>query len=300
MILALSFQVVLRTGVFSFASIGFFGIGGYLGSKLALRGLNELLTVVIVVLVCGCLGYLLSLPFVRLRGLYLGMVTIAFDQVMLVVANNGGSLTGGPNGLFGVPNNVTTIDLIVIAAIVVLLISQLERRYLGRLFEALRTDENLAKSMGYEVLRNRNFIFCLSAALGGLAGALESFSLSSFGTTSFGFSLVITGLTMAVVGGVDSWFGAAIGAIFVVWFPVVATSINGNWQAIIYGALIIVVVTFEPGGVYGLCRKAIRRLVALKRSSGRSDTDEKPELVMAVASKDSQVVESDKLNGQSK
>lgn len=257
-VLALSFQTVLRTGVFSFASVGFFGVGGYIGGKLAIHGVPEIPVAIITLVVCGALGYLLSLPFVRLRGLYLGMVTIAFDQIVLVVANNGGSLTGGPTGLYGVPNHVTTVELFLIALVAIVLISQLERRHLGRLFEAIRADENLAKTVGYEVFKNRNFIFSLSAALGGLAGALEAFNLSSFGTTSFGFSLVITGLTMAVVGGIDSWVGATIGAIFVVWFPAVATSINGTWQAIIYGALIIVTVTLEPAGIYGIVRKLWR------------------------------------------
>jgi branched-chain amino acid transport system permease protein len=272
-ILALSFQTVLKTGVFSFASVGFFGIGGYLGGKLAMHGVSEIPVALIVFVACGLMGFLLSLPFVRLRGLYLGMVTIAFDQIMLVVANNGGSLTGGPTGLYGIPNRVTTLELFLIALVTVVVVSQLERRHLGRLFEAIRADENLAKTMGYQVFKNRNFIFSLSAALGGLAGALEAFNLSSFGTTSFGFSLVITGLTMAVVGGIDSWRGAAIGTIFVVWFPAVATSINGNWQAIIYGSLIIVTVTLEPSGIYGVVRRVIRFIQSSWKRSPNTSAD---------------------------
>jgi len=264
-ILALSFQVVLRTGVFSFASVGFFGIGGYLGAKLALAGLGMPLVLLITVVVCAVVGYLLALPFVRLRGLYLGMVTVAFDQVMLIVANNGGELTGGANGLFGIPFGLSTTGLFVVAALCVLLVSQLERRVLGRSLEAIRTDENLAKSLGFSVLKDRNFIFALSATLGGLAGALQATNFSFFGTASFGFEMVIMGLTMAVVGGVDSWIGAVIGAVFVVWFPSIGTSISGTWQQILYGALIILVVTYEPGGVYGLLRRGVRALLVRRR-----------------------------------
>lgn len=259
-VLALSFQVVLRTGVFSFASVGFYGIGGYTAAKLTLDGMPIVPALLIVVVSCAAVGYLLALPFVRLRGLYLGMVTVAFDQVLLIVANNGRSLTGGPNGLYGVPFGLTTGELFIVAGICVVLISQLERRTLGRTFEAIRTDENLARSMGLSVLKDRNFIFSLSAVLGGLAGALNATNFASFGTTSFGFDLVITGLTMAVVGGVDSWIGAVIGAVFLTWFPEVATAVNGTWQAIIYGVLIILVVTYEPGGVYGLLRRGVRAL----------------------------------------
>ena len=183
----------------------------------------------------------------------------------MVIANNGGSLTGGPTGLFGVPPGLSIGELFIVAAICILLSSQLERRMLGRSLQAIRTDEALAKSMGFAVLRDRNFIFSLSAALGGLAGAMDATNFSTFGTTAFDFNLVVIGLTMAVVGGVDSWVGAVIGAVFVSWFPAVATALSGTWQAIIYGILIIVVVTYEPGGVFGLLRRGIRLLMSHRR-----------------------------------
>jgi branched-chain amino acid transport system permease protein len=195
------------------------------------------------------------------------MVTVAFDQVILVIANNGGSLTGGPTGLFGIPPGLATGELFIIAAVCVVLVSQLERRSLGRSLEAIRTDENLAKSMGFAVVRDRNFIFALSAALGGLSGAMDATNFSTFGTTAFSFNLVVTGLTMAVVGGVGSWVGAVIGAVFVTWFPDIATVLSGTWQSIIYGILIILVVTYEPGGVYGLLRRAVRLLMSKRRRS---------------------------------
>ena len=265
-VLALSFQVVLRTGVFSFASVGFFGIGAYAAANLVIHGVPGVAALFVVVIGCYALGYILALPFVRLRGLYLGMVTFAFDQIVLVVANNGGTLTGGPVGLFGVPVESTTGELFIIAAIVVVLMSQLERRSIGRTFEAIRTDENLARSMGIETVRNRNFIFALSAALGGLAGVMDVYNFSTFAPTGFGFDLIVAGLTMAVVGGVDSWLGAAIGAIFVVWFPSIATFATGMWKSIIYGILVILVVSYEPGGVFGLGRRGVRWLIAFRRS----------------------------------
>jgi branched-chain amino acid transport system permease protein len=264
-VLALSFQVVLRTGVFSFASIGFFGIGAYASAYMVMHGVPGILAMIIVVIGCFVVGYILALPFIRLRGLYLGMVTFAFDQIVVVAATNGGSVTGGAVGIFGVPTETTTGELFIIAAIAVVVVSQLERRGIGRSLEAIRTDENLARSLGIEVSRNRNFIFALSAALGGLAGVMDVFNFSSFSTSSFGYSLIVLGLTMAVVGGVDSWLGAMIGTVFVVWFPSLVTFVSGTWTTIIYGILVIVVVSYEPGGVFGLCRKASRALMRRRR-----------------------------------
>ena len=206
-VLALSFQVVLRSGVFSFASVGFFGIGAYVSANLAKHGVSGVLSMIIVFVGSAIFGYALSLPLVRLRGLYLGMVTFAFDQILIVVANNGGTYTGGPVGLFGIPFDVSTLELFIVAAICLLLVSQLERRSIGRSISVLRVDEQLARSMGVEVNRQRNFIFALSAALGGLAGVLNTFNFSTIAPGGFGFDLIVAGLTMAVVGGIGSWLG---------------------------------------------------------------------------------------------
>jgi hypothetical protein len=112
------------------------------------------------------------------------------------------------------------------------------------------------------------------------------FNFSSFGATSFGYSLVVAGLTMAVVGGIDSWLGAAIGAIIVVWFPSVATFANGMWTSITYGVLVIVVVSYEPGGIFGLGRRGFRSIAAYRRSrlgSISSGATDPPPLTMVGA-----------------
>ncbi len=267
-VLALSFQVVLKSGVFSFASVGFFGIGAYVAANLTKHGVGGILSMVIVVVGSAVLGYLLSLPLIRLRGLYLGMVTFAFDQILVVVANNGGTLTGGPVGLFGIPFDVSTIELFIVAAVCVLLVSQLERRSIGRSISVLRVDEQLAHSMGIEVHRQRNFIFALSAALGGLAGVLNTLTFSTIAPGGFGFDLIVAGLTMAVVGGIGSWLGAVIGALIVVWFPQVFTFV-GSYKAIVYGVLVILVVAYEPNGVLGLLGRGWRGLARLYRRYGR-------------------------------
>lgn len=269
-LLALSFQVVLRTGVFSFASIGFWGIGAYAVADMAKAGIPNSLNLVVVALGAALIGYGMSYPLIRLRGLYLGMVTIAFDLILAVVATNGGSITGGVLGLFGLPLAVPTIFLFLIAGLAALLVSQLERRGLGRSLQALHVDEQLARSLGGEVFRQRAFIFALSATLGAMAGALNTITTSTVGPSGFGFNLIVTGLAMAIVGGVGSWAGAVIGAVFVAWFPIVFAFV-GSYQSVVYGALMILVVVFEPAGAFGL----LVRIVSLlhKVRGGRRPTD---------------------------
>lgn len=270
-LMAMSFQVVLRSGVFSFASVGFFAIGAYTVANLVLHGMGTPASLTIATLGAFAMGYLMSLPLVRLRGLYLGMVTFAFDQIVVVVGNNGGGLTGGPVGLYGVPLDVNTADVLVAAVIGIVLVSQLERRSLGRSFEALRTDENLARTLGVEVNRRRNFVFALSAALGGLAGGLYVLAFSTIAPVSFGFGLLVSALTMAVIGGVGSWVGATIGAIFVTWFPDLFHFV-GTWKSLVYGVLIIVVVVYEPFGLLGFLQRLVRAAGRLIRRVSQKPT----------------------------
>jgi branched-chain amino acid transport system permease protein len=122
-LLALSFQVVLKSGIFSFFSVGAFGIGAYTAANLATRGVPLIVTLLIVVVTMAAVGYLLAIPLMHLRGLYLGMVTFAIDEILVVVATNGGKITGGAVGLFGVPLEITTLGLGLVAVIGVLLVS---------------------------------------------------------------------------------------------------------------------------------------------------------------------------------
>lgn len=260
-VLALSFQVVLRSGVFSFLSVGFFGAGGYVVANLTKSGVPGVASLLVVTAGAAVVGYLMSLPLIRLRGLYLGMVTFALDQIVIVIADNGSSFTGGTVGLFGIPLLVGTGELWIIAAVCVVVISQLERRSQGRAIEALRVDEMLARSIGVQVRKERNTIFALSAALGALAGAMNTLNFSTISPGGFGFGLIVTGLTMAVVGGVVSWTGAVVGAVIVAWFPQVFGFVGG-YKTIVYGVLVILVVAYEPNGIVGLVQRGLRRIRA--------------------------------------
>jgi branched-chain amino acid transport system permease protein len=265
-LIALSFQVVLRSGVFSFASVGFFGLGGYLAADLAKHRVPVVLVLAAVVVGAWVGGYALGLLFGRLRGLYLGMVTFAFDEIVVVAANNGGHLTGGVVGLYGVPLVLSTGEILGIAAVACLLVSQLERSAIGRAIAILKVDEKLGRSQGFAVDRQRWFLFALSAALGGIAGAADVLVTSTFASSSFSFNLILLGLTMAVVGGVVSWSGAAVGSVVITWFPEVVHRF-ASYQDVIYSGLVVLVVVYEPNGLMGLFRRGTG--VLRRASSGR-------------------------------
>lgn len=256
-LLGLSVQVPIRFGVFSFAGVACYGIGGY---TTAITISHDHWTVpeaiAAAAIIALAFSLVLGLILRRLSGLYLAMATIAVTLIVEVVANNGGTLTGGPSGLYGVLSNIGTIDLVAVAVVAIALLVLTERGRMGRRIDVVREDPELGMALGINVARYRLAAFLASGLLGAVAGALEVLLLTNIAPSNITFSIVVEALTVVIVGGVRSWLGAAIGAIIVTWLPFVLQSVD-KWQDVIYSALIVVAAIFFPGGVLGVLTEAI-------------------------------------------
>ncbi len=255
LVLALSIQVPLRMGVFSFAGAGSYGIGAYCAGILVLRyDLGAGPAIALTVLATAVVGLLLGLLVNQLGGLYLAMATVAFDLIVGVVAINGGELTGASTGLFGIITDFDTSGMVMLALIATAVVAVSEVGRLGRRVETVRDDPELASSMGISVWRYRVVAFVVSGALGGLAGSMNVLVRSTIGPLDIGFGLIVLALTMIVVGGSRSWVGALIGAVIFTWLPDVLSFI-GEWQELVYGVLVTVAAIFLPRGIYGVLRE---------------------------------------------
>jgi branched-chain amino acid transport system permease protein len=254
LLLALSVQVPLRMGIFSFAGVGFFAVGAYVTGIVVLNlQLNTFLAIGVGALASALVGLLLASVLQRLNGLYLGMATVAFDLIVSTVAVNGGSLTGGSTGLYGVlPQPMLTIQYIfVIAVVAVVAVALTERGRLGRRIDAIREDAQLAAALGIRVTRCRVAAFVASAVLGGVAGGVYISVRTTVSPETVGFGLVVLALTMIIVGGTRSWLGAAIGAVVFTWLPEILVS-TAEWRPIIYGTIVVLAAIWVPGGVVGV------------------------------------------------
>jgi branched-chain amino acid transport system permease protein len=251
-IVGLSFQVVLRSGVFSLAAAGFWGIGAYTSALLS-ESLGWAVAVVLALALSGALALGLAAVVARLRGLYLGMATIAFDLLVVSLAYGWDSLTGGALGLYGIPRSATLLSVGGLAVVATFVVAMLQSRAGGRFVDALRTDETLARSLGIETGRLRAATIVLSGVLGALAGAVTPLIFGVLGPEESGFPLVVLGLTIVVIGGSGSWAGPAIGALVVTALPEVLRGVD-EWRDVVYGALIVLMVIFAPSGLLGLAR----------------------------------------------
>jgi branched-chain amino acid transport system permease protein len=264
-LLALSIQVPLRLGVFSFAGAGLYGVGAYVGGNVVIRfELPALPVIAVGAASAAVVGLVLGLVLQRLNGLYLAMATVAFDLMVGVVAVNGGEWTGGPTGLYGILTDLTLPIILVVVGAFLVAAELSERGRAHRRIEAVREDPELAASMGIRVGTYRVVAFAISGLVGGAAGAMNVMTRTTIGPADVGFSLVILALTMIIVGGALSWKGAVAGAILFTWLPQVLT-IVGEWQELVYGFVVLLAGIFLPRGIYGLWVDTRRRLSTGRR-----------------------------------
>lgn len=257
-LLAFSIQVALRTGIFSLAGIGFYAIGSYTAALLVKKGWSTVEAMAAATALTIIVGYALAVLLVRLRDLYLAMATFAFDLMIGVIAGNWNQVTGGALGVTAIPLAMSTLVIVLTVVVAAVLLTLMERGVLGRTTVAIREDEELAQSFAINTISYRRFTFVVSCVLGSFAGAYHALLFGVIEPTDAGFSLVVLALTMVIIGGFGSWFGALLGAFLLTWLPLRLTSF-GSWWPVIYGGLMILIATWMPGGITGVASNLFRR-----------------------------------------
>jgi branched-chain amino acid transport system permease protein len=257
--LALSQFVVLRAGVFSVATPGLASIGAYTAAILTLR-MGAPASVGVLAATCAgtAAALLLSIPLSRLRGVFQAIATVAMVQIVLSLALYATDITGGANGLNGIPKQVGTVHLLVAIGVVVYVLVSLGRSRVGYAFDAMRQDETVATSLGISVARYQALAFALSGAIAGLTGALMAYHNYSVVPEEFGFGMLITVLAYVVLGGRRSVLGPLVGAVTLSLLPELARPLADN-RMIVYGALLMLVIIYLPHGIVDSLWIAYRR-----------------------------------------
>jgi len=234
LIVVLGLQVFIgNSGVYSFGQLGFASAGAYVAALLTLPAafaalqtpglpdpiasaqLGPLLSTLIAAAVCGLLAALVGLPLMRTSTLAIPISTFAFLIVVYNVLANWDAVSGGSSGLVSIPRttSVESAGLWAAAAVVVALAFKWSAR--GYRLQATREDEVAARSLGISVMGERLVAFSLSGALCGLGGALAVHQSGVLNPATFYFAATVTTVTMLVLGGARSVFGAVLGAIAV-------------------------------------------------------------------------------------
>ena len=259
------------TGLFSLGHAAFLGVGAYAQAALTNAGVPFPIALAAAGALAAATGMVVGLPALRVKGIYLGIATLAFGFIVEEVFARWESVTGGNAGIHIKAPEMLGWKLesaesfyglcLVVTLLSTLGIVNLLRAPTGRAFVAIRDSEISAQSMGIHLARYKTTSFALSAALAGIGGALYAHKLRFISPDQFNIIQSIDLLLMVVIGGLGSVHGAFLGAIFLITMPQVialgkdylpsAIGQAPGLQAVVYGAVLIAFVLFEPLGLYG-------------------------------------------------
>ncbi|MFJ9533540.1 high-affinity branched-chain amino acid ABC transporter permease LivM [Herbaspirillum sp. NPDC101396] len=283
-ILGLGLNIVVGfAGLLDLGYVGFYAVGGYTYALLnQYFGFTFWECLPIAAGMSALFGFILGFPVLRLRGDYLAIVTLGFGEIIRLLLNNMTSLTGGPDGVSGIPKPTVfgiemarsasveggttfhdmlgltyqgghmVIFLYFVALLLVLftyfVTSRLIRMPMGRAWEALRDDEIACRSLGINPTKIKLSAFTLGAAFAGLAGSFFAARQGLVNPESFTFIESALILAIVVLGGMGSQLGVILAAILLTILPEVARSF-AEYRMLIFGLVMVLMMMWRPQGL---------------------------------------------------
>lgn len=272
-----------HAGQISLAHASVLAIGAYTTAYLAKMNVPFVLVLPAAGTVAALVGCLISLPALRLKGLYLALATLSFFVIVDFAIRKGGALTGGAAGTHVPPPTLAGFTLagdkpfyyliITVAALCAIFVGNLQRTWVGRSLMAVRDSDIAAEMAGISVFRTKLLAFALSSFLGGVAGSLLGYYLQFINPDNFGLSVSVAYIAMIIVGGMGSVTGSILGAVFMTLLPeVLRVGVHGLSKVLpaldvaskgafvegaVYGLVIILFLMFKPEGLARFWRDAL-------------------------------------------
>ncbi len=287
-VVAASWDIVLGyAGIFNLGQIAFFAIGAYTTGMLSKNfGVSPWIGLVAGGIVAGLCGILIGLPCLKLKGIYVALMTLAFYEVigpLIVVGRPVG--TGGNGGLLPIPplsigSYVFTssqpvpwyIVSLGIFTICIFVIYRMINSYFGMAFVALRDQENLAQSLGVNRFKSSLLISGTAAFLTGFAEAFYAHYVSSISPRMLGLDSFLFLLIMVIFGGAGNFPGAVIGAFFITFVNDLLRPL-GTFRLLVLGALLVALIILLPKGIMGTIQGIIERSASRRTRSASPGKD---------------------------
>ena len=255
-------QVSLGHGAFA-------GLGAYISVVLTSNyELAPVFSIFVAILIMAVLAFLISKPILNLKGHYLAMATLGIGIIINIVLEVEDELTGGVDGMsvdsftiFGF-ELVESIHWYILVAVLLLLFIWMSENLInspfGRLLRSIHDSEKAANSVGIDVSHYKSIVFVLSVIIATIAGSLYAFfsGFISPQEASFGHSIEL--VVMVVLGGLGRIYGAVIGAVILTALPQFLTAFE-DYETLVFGAIIIVVMIFMPKGIASLWDKIVQK-----------------------------------------
>lgn len=249
-------------GQISLSHAAFYGLGAYASGVLSAKfGASPWLGLCAAIALTAAAAFLIGWPSLKLRGHYLAMATLGFNVIMSVLFVELRDLTGGPNGLVGVPSlslfgweigadfRFYLFAWLVVGLMMLLILNLLNSR-MGRALRALSTSELAAQANGIDVHAVKLGVFVLSAVMAGIAGFLYVHLNNFASPENFDFVASVMLLVVVALGGTGTYWGPFLGALLHVALPEALRAFS-DYEILVYGISLVLVLLFFPGGLSG-------------------------------------------------
>ncbi len=263
-LLAIGYQFIFgHAGALALSQGSFMGVGAYVAGLLAARsGIGLAAALPAASAAAGLLALLVAIPVLRLATHYFALATLILAQLLLLLATQWEGLTGGANGIGGIaplaplPGFAIAWGAVALGGLLAWRIGGLR---LGAAYALIRRDRAATAACGIDAGRLRLLAFFLSAIYAGIAGALYAHVLGVISPDILGFPVMVTCLTIVVVGSPRRVGGAIAGAVLVVELPEWFRGFR-DWYLVAYGAALLLAVIALPGGIIGAAETLAERL----------------------------------------
>jgi branched-chain amino acid transport system permease protein len=289
---AAGLRTINRTGEMSLGTAGFMLLGGYGAALLSMKlGLSPWLTIFLGGFFAAFIALLVAYPFFRVKGIYFVICTLLLSFIFLYITGYWKSLTAGWQGMqfyqinpvihlgshtltFGTKTNIEYYYLaLVVVGVSLIILYRMERSRIGMVWNSIREADELAKSVGINIMAHKIFIFTVASFFTGIAGGLYAFHVHALSPTTapgnwFHFFTSVYCLLYMVVGGAGSFYGPIIGTALFMILREFARPMDQYWP-FLAGSVMILVVFFMPKGLialpeyipewYGKLRRLLRK-----------------------------------------
>ncbi|MCJ7809742.1 MAG: branched-chain amino acid ABC transporter permease [Desulfobulbaceae bacterium] len=270
MLFAMGYDICLGyAGMLSFGHAAFFGMGAYTTGLLILHyHTNILLAIFAGILFSVLLAFPIGYTAIRRRGIYFAMVTLAYAQMFYFIAFKWTALTGGDDGLQGIPRpdffgislqSETSVYYFILGflLIAILFAFRVVHSPFGHALVSIRESEQRAQSIGFNPARFKLIAFVISAGLCGLAGSLYCILQNFVPLQTLHWSISGDIVMMTILGGMGTLVGPLFGAMFVVLFREVLSTYTHLWALIMGISFIVIVLVFRKGVIGELKKRAV-------------------------------------------
>jgi branched-chain amino acid transport system permease protein len=266
-LLAISWYVPHCAGLLSMGQGGFMAIGAYVSAYLSLKGIPFYVSLLIGAVTSCVTSIIVGLPALRIKGLYLILLTIGFGEIVRIFFLNFEPM-GSAQGLGGMLPHTTLLNVYLAVAIVMFFITQINNSHFGRAMEAVQEDEDAAETLGVNLTATKLLAFSIGGFIAGLGGGFYAHYALFITSDNFGILRSVEILIYPLVGGIASLWGGVLGALLLTSLTEVLR-VARDFRMEIYGAIIVMTMIFRPQGVldkYTISWKSGRRVLHLFKS----------------------------------